>query len=132
MDTKKYNSLFEKYSELLPSENIIQIDEGWHQIVEEMLSAIKIYQDTNLGYCNLIPTVFNLIKTNQGWLDIEFCGGDEVVAEIIKFSKSLSFKTCEMCGKMGQLYCGNKFMHWSNKKTLCKTHAVKLFYYTIA
>jgi len=112
--------------------DIIDIDPGWYQIINEMLAAIKIYQDVNLGKCDLVPTVFSVIKTRHGWLDVQYYGGDEVIAEIVKFSRILSFKTCEMCGKMGDLYCSGKWMHWSHKRTLCKNHAVELYYYTIS
>jgi len=128
----KGEELYKKYSDLLIMPDIIIIDSGWYQIVNEMLAAIKVYQDVNLGKSALIPTVFDAITTKQGWLDIEHFGGDEVVEEIVKFSRILSFKTCEKCGKIGNLYCSGKWMHWSNKKTLCKKHAVELYYYTIA
>ena len=126
------SKLNEKYSDLLESSNIINVDPGWYQIINEMLAAIKIYQDVNLGKCDLVPTVFDVIKTKHGWLDVQYCGGDEVIAEIVKFSRILSFKTCEKCGKMGNLYCSAKWMHWSNKRTLCTSHAVELYYYTIS
>ena len=131
MSINKYVRLYDKFPELLPSRDIIECDVGLYNVIEEMLAAIKIYQDANLGKCDLIPTVFSFIKIKYGGLDIEHFGGDEVVKEIINFTKRLSFKTCEICGKMGNLYCSTKWMHWSNKKTLCKDHAIKLFYYTI-
>jgi hypothetical protein len=126
-----FEKLYKNFPELLSDPNIIEIDDGWYIIVEDMLSAIKIYQEMNLGKSSLIPTLFTKIKAKQGWLEIEYSGGDEVVAEIVKFCRILSFKTCEVCGKIGQLYCSEKWMHWSNKKTLCTDHAVKLFYYTL-
>jgi len=127
----KYLKLHDKFSELIPTTNTIQCDMGLYDIILEMLAAIKIYQDANLGRSDLIPTIFNHIKSEYGVLNIDYNGGDEVVKEIINFTKRLSFKTCEICGKMGNLYCSTKWMHWSNKKTLCKDHAIKLFYYTI-
>ena len=121
----------EKYSELIPQKNIIEIENGWNSLIEEMLGIIKVYQDVNLGKSNLLPTVFNSIKSNQGWMDIDYCGGDEVVLEIVNFATISSFKTCEICGEKGKLFCSKKWLHWSNKKTLCTKHAVKLYYYSI-
>ena len=79
-----------------------------------------------------MPTIFKSIKSQHGWLDIEYIGGDEVVQHIIDFTKLLSFKTCELCGKMGNLYCSTKWMHWSEKKTLCQrtcSKAILLYNY---
>ena len=132
MSINKYVRLYNKFPELLPNKNIIECDVGLYDIIEEMLSAIKIYQDANLGKCNLVPVIFNFITIKFGGLEIDYCGGDEVVQEIVNFTKRISFKTCEICGKMGNLYCSTKWMHWSNKKTLCKKHAVELYYYTIS
>jgi len=131
MSINKYVRLYNKFPELLPSRDIIDCDEGLYAVIEEMLAAVKIYQDVNLGKYSLLPTIFNLIQVKHGGLDIDYSGGDEVVKEIVNFTKRISFKTCELCGKMGNLYCSTKWMHWSNKKTLCQHHAVKLFYYTI-
>jgi len=131
MGNNKFSPLYNKFPELLLEKNVIKCDEGLYNTVIEMLAAIKVYQDANLGKCDLIPTVFDLIESKYGVLNIEYCGGDEVVEHIVNFTKKISFKTCERCGKMGQLYCSTKWMHWSNKKTLCKQHAVNLYYYTI-
>ena len=131
MSINKFIKLYNRFPELIPSQNIIECNGGLYNVIEDMLAAIKVYQDANLGKCDLIPTVFNLIKIKHGYLDVDYSGGDEVVQEIINFTKKISFKTCEICGKIGQLYCSTKWMHWSNKKTLCKQHAVNLYYYTI-
>jgi len=131
MGIDKLSLLYNKFPGLLLEKNIIKCDEGLYSTIAEMLAAIKVYQDANMGKCDLIPTVFDVIESKHGVLNIDYSGGDEVVEHIIDFTKKISFKTCEVCGKMGQLYCSTKWMHWSTKKTLCKHHAVKLFYYAI-
>ena len=131
MGNNKFSPLYNKFSELLLEKDIIQCDEGLYNTIAEMLAAVKVYQDANLGKCDLIPTVFNIIESKHGVLNIDYCGGDEVVEHIVDFTKKISFKTCERCGKMGQLYCSTKWMHWSKKKTLCKKHAIELYYYSI-
>jgi len=124
--------IYEKYSDILSNKQVLNdIGDGWERIVTELLAATKIYQDVSLGKDDYKPVIFDSIRSKEGWLDVEFRGGDEVVFEIANFSRILSFKTCELCGNMGKLYCSAKWMHWSNKKTLCTSHAVKLFYYRI-
>ena len=132
MGTNKFSPLYNKFPELLLEKNIIKCNEGLSNIILEMLAAIKIYQDANLGRSDLIPTVFNLIEVKFGGLNIDYCGGDEIVEHIVNFTERISFKTCELCGKMGEIYCSTKWMHWSKKKSLCKQHAVELYYYTIS
>ena len=132
MGINKFSSLYNKFPELLLEKNIIKCDEGLYDTIIEMLAAIKMYQDANLGKSNLIPTIIDSIESKYGVLEIAHSGGDEVIQTIIDFTKRISFKTCERCGKMGELYCSTKWMHWSYKKTLCKQHAVELYYYTIS
>ena len=131
MGNNNFSPLYNKFPELLLEKNVIKCDEGLYSTIAEMLAAVKVYQDANLGKCDLIPTVFDLIESKYGVLNIEYYGGEEVVEHIVNFTKRISFKTCELCGNIGQLYCSTKWMHWSNKKTLCTKHAVNLFYYTI-
>ncbi len=124
--------IYEKYSDILSNKQVlVNIGDGWERIVVELLAAVKIYQDVSLGKGDYKPVIFDSIRSKEGWLEIEFRGGDGVVAEIANFSRILSLKTCELCGNMGKLYCSEKWMHWSNKKTLCASHAIKLFYYRI-
>ena len=129
--SSKIKILREDYPTLINDDTEIKYDEGWHNIVEGMLAALKVYEDANLGKSNLTPVYISKIESKFGALDIEFEGGDDVVQEIVIFSKTLSFKTCEKCGKLGKLYCSTKWMKWSYKKTLCTAHAVELYYYSI-
>tara|TARA_R100001594_G_C4039975_1_gene262995 strand:- start:1595 stop:1990 length:396 start_codon:yes stop_codon:yes gene_type:complete len=129
--SSKIKILREDYPTLINDDTEIKYDEGWHNIVEGMLAAIKIYEDANLGISNLTPVYISKIESKFGALDVEFDGGDDVVQEIVIFSKTLSFKTCEKCGKLGKLYCSTKWMKWSYKKVLCTAHAVELYYYSI-
>tara|TARA_R110002073_G_scaffold89236_7_gene211581 strand:- start:2044 stop:2436 length:393 start_codon:yes stop_codon:yes gene_type:complete len=127
-----WDQINEKYSDILLDDQVfLGIEDGWEQIITELLGAVKIYQDVNIDHDDFQPVIFTSIRCNDGWLDVEFEGGDDVVAEIANFSRILSFKTCEICGTIGKLYCADKWMHWSTKRTLCTSHAVKLFYYRI-
>ena len=129
--SSKIKILREDYPTLINGDTEIKYDEGWHNIVEGMLAALKVYEDANLGISNLTPVYISKIESKFGALDVEFDGGDDVVQEIVIFSKTLSFKTCEKCGKLGKLYCSTKWMKWSYKKVLCTAHAVELYYYSI-
>jgi len=131
MGNNKFSKLYNKFSELLPEKDIIKCNTGLYQIIEEMLAAIKIYQDTNLGTSSLVPVIFDSIDIRYGCLSVDYYGGDEVVQHIVNFTEKISYKTCEMCGNIGQLYCSSKWTKWSNKKTLCYKHAIELFYYQI-
>ena len=129
MAFKKNKDFYDLYSEVLASAAIIKVDPGWYQIVEEMLAATKVYQDVNLIEYNLVPVYFKKIACKEGWLDVEYTGGDEVIQHIISYSLRISFKTCEVCGDLGNLYCSDKYMKWSNKRTLCIKHAIALSFY---
>jgi len=131
MGSEKFRTLYKKYPELLSDNTTIDCDEGLYAIIEEMLIAIKTYQDVNLGTTSLIPTVINFIEIKFGVLNIDYSGGDELVQHVVNFAKKISFKTCELCGNIGELYCSTRWLHWSHKKTLCKQHAIEYFYYTL-
>ena len=129
MVVKKNKDFYDIYFEVLSPDAIIRVDPGWYQIVEEMMAAIKVYQDVNLIEYNLAPVYFKKITCNSGWLDVEYTGGDEVVQHIINYSRRMSFKICEVCGSLGNLYCSDKYMKWSHKRTLCVKHAIELSHY---
>ena len=126
------HELYEKYSDLIESKSSIKIPAGWETIVQEMLEAVKVYEKMEVDNAKYSNVSFTKIENNNGWLDIEYDGGDYVVDEITRFARILSFKKCEMCGIMNsKVYCSTKWMHWSYKKTLCKSHAIELYYYRI-
>ena len=130
MGNKENIGLYEKHKVLL---NItpIHCSAGWDEILDEMLSTIKIYMDVNQEKYNIFPITYISIKEKLGVLEISATGGDEVTQEIINFTTKLSYKTCEFCGKIGLLYCSTKWLQWSFTKTLCKNHAASLLYYNI-
>jgi hypothetical protein len=126
------HELYENYSELIEEKNSLKVPPGWETIVLEMLEAVKVYEKMEIETSDYIPTKFTKIKNKDGWLDVEYNGGDYVVDEIVRFARILSFKKCEVCGIMNsKVYCSTKWMHWSHKKTLCKSHAIELYYYRI-
>ena len=125
-------SLYEEFSHLIDDPKSIKVPAGWETVVKEMLQAVDVYHKMESGEFGATPTKFTKVKNNNGWLDVEYEGGDFVVDEIVRFARILSFKKCEVCGIMNaKVYCSTKWMHWSYKKTLCKSHAVELYYYRI-
>jgi len=121
--------IYEKYPLLFPK-NTIQCDTGWLKIIEEMCAAIQIYIDFEFG--NEVPqVVFTEIKSRYGVLHISYEGGDKIVNHIVDLCRRLSYKTCEYCGKIGDLYCSTKWRKWSSTKTLCQQHAIEFFYYRL-
>jgi len=130
MSNEENVALYEKHKALL---NITSIHckSGWNEVLDEMLSSIKVYMDGNQEKYNISPIIFTSIEEKFGVLEISATGGDEVTQEIINFTIKLSYKTCELCGKIGLLYCSTKWLRWSSAKTLCKKHAASLLYYNI-
>ena len=121
--------IYNKYPLLFPK-NTIDCDVGWLKIIEEMCAAIQIYIDFEFG--DEVPQViFTEIKERYGILHISFEGGDRIAGAIIDLCKKLSYKTCEYCGKIGDLYCSTKWREWCHTKTLCEEHAIELFYYRL-
>ena len=88
-------------------------------------------------FINLFPEIDYLdfkitsIKQKFGGLEIETKNSDLELDTILRATSVLSFKTCEKCGNIGNLYCSSKWLHWSDKKVLCQTHAVELYYYSL-
>ena len=111
MGDNKFLKLYEKFPSLLAKESVIKSEPGLYLIVEDMMAAIKTHQKISLEKSNSIPVIFNRIETKYGGLNIDYCGGDEIVDHIVEFTKKISYKTCEMCGGKGNLYCSTKWMH---------------------
>ena len=131
MGDDKFLKLYEKFPDLLAKESVINCEPGLYLIIEDMLMAIKTHQEMFSARPSSFPAVFYRIEPKHGGIDFDYDGGDEIIDHIVEFTKKISYKTCEVCGGEGELHCSTKWMHWSNKKTLCNKHAVELFYYTI-
>ena len=129
LNPKSAREIYEKYPLLFPK-NTIQCNQGWLKIIEEMSAAIQIYIDFELG-SDVPQVVFTEIKERFGVLQISYTGGDRIVNHIVELCKKLSYKTCELCGKIGDLYCSTKWRKWCNTKTICEEHAIELFYYRL-
>lgn len=130
MITKTLEETYELFSYLFGGlENeVFDCDPGWSDIIYEMCLAISGYKTID-EKCKI---QINKIEQKFGVLNVEYETNSESITEIIKFTEKLSYTTCEICGRSSStLYCAEKYLHWSNKKTLCRSHALKLFYYSM-
>ena len=120
MKHKIFEEIYDQFSFLFEksSSEVFQCKEGWSRIIFEMLSAISSCSDiADLG-------VFKIISIEEKF-------GVLAIDAIIKFSEKLSYHQCEYCGDNGQLHCSTRYLHWGDKKILCKDHAVELLYFSI-
>ena len=130
MITKTLEETYELFSYLfggLESE-VFDCDPGWSDIIYEMCLAISGYKTID-EKCKI---QINKIEQKFGVLNVEYETNSKTITELIKYTERLSYTNCEICGRSGAtLYCAEKYLHWSNKKTLCRSHALKLFYYSM-
>ena len=129
LPAKSAREIYEKYPKQFPK-NSIDCNTGWLKIIDEMCATIQIYIDFEIGD-KVSQVEFVEIIESHGVLDIVYTGGDKVVKHVVELCKRLSYKTCEYCGKIGNLYCSTKWRKWSNTKTLCEKHAIEFFYYRL-
>ena len=93
------------------------VGDGWlqllHDCIEELIAA---------GWDKCITQ----IKEKFGGLRFYINGGSDEVHDIISKYEKLSFETCEVCGKHGELRkdCGWKGGGWY--KTMCDKHYQEL------
>ena len=129
MDSQSVQQIYETYPLLFPK-NVISCKAGWLKNIKEMCDAVQTYIDFEFG--EKVPQVeFTEIKERYGVLQISYTGGDRIIKHIIDLCRRLSYKTCEYCGNIGDLYCSTKWRQWSHTKTLCENHAIELFYYRL-
>lgn len=104
---EKYPSLFRDRTRP-PTESLMcygcEHDDGWYSIIESMCSLIERHMDG--GKDN--PYRFTQIKEKFGGLRVYDIGGDEYIQGVIDMAESMSYKTCELTGKPGEL-CANGF-----------------------
>ncbi len=92
----------------------IMCDDGWFDILYEALVKIKKHIEENPE----IKFKAEEIKEKYGELRFYYYGGDEYIEKVIDELEKKSRKTCEICGKPGEL---RDRAGWY--KTLCEKHA---------
>ena len=132
MTERQEKSLFKSYSHLfLDFDNLsFNFGRGWYNLITELCRTldlyISIYPKNDLSRFKIVS-----LKQKFGCLEIESINSTKEIDTILQATSILAYKTCEKCGKIGNLYCSTKWLHWSNKKILCQTHAVELYYYSL-
>lgn len=103
------------YIKILPAHVIINVDEGWHQIISVMLDMLMKYN-----------IQIDTIKEKFGGLVVYF---EEVpnpltdeeyneISKIIEYSQRIAAKTCEVCSNNQSNMSANSH---GNLKILCET-----------
>lgn len=88
-------------------------NDGWYNIIDGLCRGIQNRCDS--GKCPQV--VAAQIKEKFGGLRFYYDGGDEFVSSLVSSAEHLSYKTCEVCGNVGEVRDGG----WI--KTLCDIHA---------
>jgi len=128
MSTLGFSHLKQKYSHFITPDCQIDCDHGWSRLLEDLCAAINLLMSSDPIYVNFR---ISSIKQKFGVLMIEYNSSDELIQEIIDFTHTLSYNTCEICGQEGKLHASLRWSKWSSYKTLCNTHAVRFRYYEI-
>ena len=110
MTKEQGKSLFKSYSNLfLDFDNLsFNFDRGWDNLITELCRTLDLYMSI---YPKSDLSSFKIVS--------------------LQATSILSYKTCEKCGNIGNLYCSTKWLHWSAKKVLCQNHAIELYYYSL-
>lgn len=124
---EKFPAMFsEKYGGIV-------VDSGWWPIIESLSSNIQHHIDSVAKTRQLLlkdnpwnrpipeevpPVVVEQIKEKFGGLRFYYSGGDDHIYGMVRMAESWASKTCEVCGKPGEIRSGG----WI--KTLCDEHEV--------
>lgn len=103
-------------------------DDGWFKLLDDMCSQIMDVCKSR----NQSPPIAVQVKEKFGGLRFYVSYPDncdfQVMYDFIQKAEHLSYKTCEVCGKPGQLRSRGRY-GWL--KTLCDEHAEELGFDTI-
>lgn len=137
MNTENTKKLFERFSffqpDALPTETLMcfgfECEDGWFKLIwdlseaiEKELTKLEKAQDPKEKTINLLKgkNKFRVMQVKEKFGTLRFYTNfslDEVEKNI-RVADSLSFKTCEICGQLGDLRMKKGWY-----KTLCEEHA---------
>lgn len=108
---EKYPSLFRDRTRP-PTESLMcygcDHDDGWYGIIESMCSLISRYMKKKELADGPQDYRFTQIKEKFGGLRVYDAEGDNYTQGVVDMAESMSYKTCEVTGKPGEL-CVNGF-----------------------
>lgn len=106
---EKQRALFAQYAKYISKKNCgIGFPPGWYDIVRGIFEFIESrgYEDVRVQQ----------IKEKFGGLRFYYEGGDDELFKVVEESENRSYKTCDMCGKMGERYTTGRI------NTRCSEH----------
>jgi hypothetical protein len=126
--TKKYPEIFKERSAnngmIVPF--YFECDDGWYDIIDVLCANIqreneialsrKQYATNEDQEYDDVPATASQIKEKFGGLRFYINGGNETIRGMIIMAESMSFRTCEVCGKPGYI------RKYSWIKTHCNEH----------
>jgi len=110
-------SLYAMHPKILaPQGNEVPIgcDPGWYSLLDELCSQLQHYTDED----NAPQVAAQQIKTKFGGLRFYIGNAHPIQHALIRFTESLSYRTCAICGGLGQLCEDNGVF-----STRCIAHA---------
>lgn len=114
MNSENTNHLHETYPNLYKKKTYFECRDGWFHVIDKLSSKLeKIIQNSLIGD----HMCASQVKEEYGTLSFYMYLETEDATEAIKEAFEESARTCEICGKEGQLMKG-KWM-----ETRCKEHA---------
>jgi hypothetical protein len=103
-----------------------ECDDGWFTIIKHVCACIASHTKSG-GWKYEAPYRFFQLKEKYAGLRIYDNGHDDYIAGVIAMAESLSYVTCETCGKPGRVCCAQGG-YWL--KTLCPEHMREFSYRT--
>jgi len=124
MKEELQNKLYEDFPKIFRQKDLpmsdtcmcwgICVDDGWYNLIRNLCAEIQAYVD----HSGIKQVEASQVKEKFGGLRFYTDGGDKKVYELIRFAENLSYKTCEICEKKGELLTrGGHEYGW--RKTLC-------------
>ena len=107
--TKKYPAIFE--GRTLPNGDVVpfhfECDNGWYDIIDVLCSNIQ--RENEMESYRLkregeeyAPVIASQVKEKFGGLRFYVDGHNDRVSGMITMAESMSYRTCEVCGKPGR------------------------------
>lgn len=114
---KSLDKLLEKYPEIFRGTTTrdgtkidfyFECDDGWYDIIDVLCACIKNENEICAARANregeeFVPVIAAQVKEKFGGLRFYVYGHDDRISGMIKMAESMSYRTCEVCGKPGQL-----------------------------
>jgi len=114
MNIELVHRLEEKYSEILGPNLYFEVNDGWYELIKNLLHTINSYVARGP-----LDGVFEIVQIKEkfGGLRVYCNYEDEFIEGAIALAECLSNNICEICGSPGQNQAKNNWL-----RTRCKAH----------